>query len=408
MNQKFSLTLISGWRRREFQYLFFFLLGVANFIFLFPFFKIDHADNIFSAPLIPALTKILSFVFPLSQERLALFLVLIAHILGVMSVCFLVKAITGRTLVGLLAGAFYSFPFDLNKIFDLFTVDGAHHFALSFTPLILILVLGFLRKGDFKSSLFGSVGIALVALTSPFGLLSLMIFLTVVLFSEMLLGQGRIKLLRMLFCLVVALGLASFWYNPKFIWLIFTSTEGQGFVKVLGNLVPFSFFIVPLVGTFGFLLFEKRPKMQSLAISFGLVLIFGLLFFSETLNRGLPQYGLYQLRFFHEFSLSLSFFLAVVVTKMLDYLPKIYPRGLKVGLTILILVVSFLGTALGFRQARNVIEEKTLITKESKKILIYYLGGHETSLGLFSKGLGFVITGTTLVLTLYFYRRMKK
>src|SRR4030066_358888 len=126
--------------------------------------------------------------------------------------------------------------------------------------LVFLLVLRFLRHGNFWSGVFSSVGMAIVALTSPIGFLTLAVFMGVITFSEMLLGRGRLKLLRFLVVLILAVGFSAFWYNPKFVIVTIQSTQGQLIRKTLSNLIPISFFTLPILGITGFLLFENRPQ----------------------------------------------------------------------------------------------------------------------------------------------------
>jgi len=127
------------------------------------------------------------------------------------------------------------------------------------------------------------------------------------------LGVARLKLLRHLTVLCLAAGFSAFWYNPKFIYLTIVSSQGQLIWRTFSNILPVSFFLVPLLGVFGFLLFENRAHLQALFISFFLTVGFGLLV------AGLGFSTVSSSRFEPAFGISLAFLLGVGITLFLDY-----------------------------------------------------------------------------------------
>jgi hypothetical protein len=163
-----------------------------------------------------------------------------------------------------------------------------------------------------------------VALTSPIGFIVLGVFMVVITFSEMLLGQGRLKAVRLVIVLVLAAGFSAFWYSPKFVFMIIGSSQGQLVKRALTNLLPPSFFFLPLLGVFGFLLFENRPQLQSLFIGFFLTVAFGLFSLGAGLAHPAPS------RFLAAFGLSLAFLMGVLIVNLFDFL-RLSPRLKKLG-----------------------------------------------------------------------------
>jgi hypothetical protein len=164
--------------------------------------------------------------------------------------------------------------------------------------------------------------VLLVAFTSPFALFVMMVVLVVITFSEMILNSGRIKLLRFLWVLVISAGLCSFWYNPQFVSLSLASPSGKAVVTALKNLIPLSFFLIPILGSFAFLIFDKRPQLQPLFIALGLTVVFGLLSFAESL-ASFAVSG--QRRYLPEVMLSIAFLWGIVGGfgfELIGFLPK--------------------------------------------------------------------------------------
>ncbi len=289
---------------------------LLNFLLLFPFFGSEDKANVFSAPFIPILAattnSFLTYSFGVRLWLLVFFLFF------PLSFYFLVREISGRRLTGFLSVLITSLPMGifltLRVKLGLLAQDGAHIASLTLTPLVCLLLLRFLRHGNFWAGIFSALGVALVALTSPIGLVVLLVFLGIVTFSEMLLGRGRLKMLRFLLVLVLAAGFSAFWYNPKFVILTIQSPQGQLIKKTLSNLLPISFFLLPLLGVFGFLLFENRPGLQSLFIAFFLTIGFGLFSIGAGVAHPTPS------RFLPALGISLSLLLGIILTWFFDFL----------------------------------------------------------------------------------------
>lgn len=291
-------------------------LLLTNIWLFYPFFGQEDKTNLFSAPVIPILAdltkSLLSFNYGV---RLWLLVFLVAFPL---SFYYFVREISGRKLAGFLAGFIASLPvgifLPLRINLGLLGEDGAHIASLTLIPLVCLLLLRFLRQGNFWAGLFSALGTTTVALTSPIGVIVLFIFMGVMTFSEMLLGQGRLKLIRFLTVFVLAAGFSAFWYNPKFVILTINSTQGQLVRKTFFNLFPVSFFLLPLLGVFGFLLFENRPQLQPMFIAFFLTIGFGVFSLGAGVVYPIPS------RFLPAFGICLAFLLGILTAWLFDFL----------------------------------------------------------------------------------------
>ncbi len=162
--------------------------------------------------------------------------------------------------------------------------------------------------------LLTALGTTIVALTSPIGVIVLSIFMGAIAFSEMLLGQGRLKAVRFFVVLLLTVGLSAFWYNPRFVLLTIQSPQGQALIKTFLNLLPISFFLLPLLGVFGFLLFENRPNLQPVFIAFFLVIGFSLFSLGAGAVHPLPS------RFVPALGIALAYLLGILISLLFDFI----------------------------------------------------------------------------------------
>jgi len=351
----------------------FFLMAIyfINFWLLLPFFgKEDQTNNaIFSAPLIPILAGLTS---PLLGYKYGIRLWLLFFlILFPVAFYFFVREITRRRLTAIIASLVVSLPVSvflyLRIMIGLLTEDGGQVAALSGTVLVCLTLYRFLRTGDFGMGIFASLGMAAVALTSPLSFVILLIWALMLNFSEMLLGLARLKLFRFLVVCILAAGFAAFWYNPRFLLMTIASEEGKIFLKALANLLPLSFFLLPILGTFGFLLFENRPILQPLFIAFFLTIIFGLLSLGTGVQLSTPS------RFLPAFGVSLAFLISVVFARLYDNVrrliklkrfPAIYryrriiPAAI-IALTLISLLIVIEASGRNFQDVEDLVSAET-------------------------------------------------
>jgi hypothetical protein len=293
-----------------------FFLFLINFLMLRPFFGKEDIANVFSAPVIPILANLTSWIVPHSYG--IRFWLLVFFALFPVTFYFFVREVSKRKLVAFFSGLIACLPvgifLPLRIEFGILSQDGAHMASLTIIPLVCYLLLRFLRNGNFWQGFLTALGTVLVALTSPVGLLVLFVFMAVMTFSEMLLGRGRLKFLRFLTVVFLAAGFSAFWYNPKFFILMANSPQGELVKKTVGNLLPVSFFVLPVLGVGGFLFFENRPQFQPMFIAFFLSVAFGLFSLGAGVVHPLPS------RFVPALGISVAFLTGFLIVWFFDFL----------------------------------------------------------------------------------------
>lgn len=192
--------------------------------------------------------------------------------------------------------------------------DIPHIIGLSITALPLHFLIRFLRSPRYKYLIWTVISFTIILLISPFAYLNLIFFSVIFCASEILLGSGRIKLVRYLLIILFSCLLASFWYHPSFLLNLLRSSQWSPIIATFTNLVPLSFFIIPITGTVLFLVFDRKPQLQTVFTAICLVIIYGMINFSENfLARKLVPLPV---RFSCEFSLGLSLLIAVILSNL--------------------------------------------------------------------------------------------
>lgn len=293
-------------------------LILLNFYLAIPLFGTAATTTRFSGPVIPLIARALEFTFKVPLPLGFQIIYLTFFILLPLTSYLFIKKVAERKSIAFLSVLFISLPIypfasaRLNSVVT--TPDGPHIASLTLIPLALLSLLNFTRNGELKNLLFASITSALVVLTSPFGFFMLLILGTITVFSEMLLGSGRLKLFRLLGVFLVTAGLSSFWYNPQFSLSLVFGPLGTEIREMVTQLIPISFFALPVLGAFGYLLFDRKPNLQPLFLSFFYTVIFALIvwagggFFPSNPSRYIAELGV-----------SLSFLLAIGIIKFLDY-----------------------------------------------------------------------------------------
>lgn len=377
-------------------------LLALNFILLLPFFGHPDKTNLFSAPVIPFLVNLTENWLPYAYGvRLWL---LIFLLLFPLTFYYFVREISGRKLAALTATLMTSLPlgfFLLARVnLGLLSEDGGQIASLSILPLACLLLLRFLRSGNFWMGFLAALGSALVALMSPLGVVVLASFMVVLTFSEVLLGNGRLKLLRLLVVLFLGAGFSSFWYNPHFALMIWNSPQGVLIRKTFNNLLPLSFFVFPILGVFGYLLFENRPLLQPAFI--GLFLTILLAFFS--LGGGIASAS--PSRFFPALGVAVAFFFGILESWFFDYFrAKNHSHWLALapaGLTVIILGL----LALSFGPQFGELESQSVLgASDTLKVGIWEIRDEVSGAG---RTLGYGISATTFLLSLWLGKAFSK
>jgi hypothetical protein len=295
-----------------------FLLGLT-FYLIYPLIGTAAPPTSFSGPVIPLMAKTIEYFFGLPLSFSFQIVYLAFFVLFPFTFYLFVKRVAERKLIAALSVLFASLPIYLfawsrvNAGFN--TEDGAHIASLALVPLALLSLLGFTRRGGLKNLLLVAIFSSLVALTSPFGFFMFIILAIITTFSEMLLGRVRLKIFRFLLVFLVTAGLSSFWYNPQFTISMIVGPLGEEIRTTVTRLIPVSFFTLPVLGVFGYLLFDRKPNLQPVflagfyTITFALIVWAGGGFFPSSPSRYIPELGI-----------SLSFLLAIGVVKTADYI----------------------------------------------------------------------------------------
>lgn len=276
-----------------------------NLLFLWQFIGSPYPEVSFSAPIIPVLGTVISKMTPFSfWQSIGILVIISFPVLSITWYLYLKRLFSNANLA-FAASLILLTPVFLRERFLLFweTGDGAHGFALASLPLVLLVFRQFINHATADSFIFSLMGVALVSLISIFGFLNLVFFSIFLTISEMLLGQARIKLLRFLAVFIFGWGMAAFWYHPGFLLSLAKSPQGEMVLSTLSKLIPLSFFIVPVFGAFSFLIFDRKPNLQPLFLSFSLVSFYLIVVSASSFGMALPLPD----RFLPEFFLSLSF-----------------------------------------------------------------------------------------------------
>ncbi|MFV1917620.1 MAG: hypothetical protein ACC618_04045 [Patescibacteria group bacterium] len=296
----------------------FLLVFLLNVYLVIPFFGTSSPDTFFSGPIIPLLARAVGlFGSPLSY---AIQIVnIFFFLLFPLSYYLFIRSVSDRKLIALFAVLFASLPFypfgQTRVSASLLGPDTAHIASLAVLPIALYGLLSFNRSGGIGNLLIASLASAGIALISPFGFMTYLIFASISTFSEMLLGNGRLKLTRFLLILVFAGGLNAFWYNPGFFLWMITGPLGGEIRSMVSKLIPILFFTLPVLGAFGYLLFDRKPSLQPVflasfySISFSLIALAGGGIFPSHPSRYASELGI-----------SLSFLISITVMKGVDFL----------------------------------------------------------------------------------------
>lgn len=293
------------------------LIFLLNFYLIYPFFGTTAPDNTFSGPVMPLLIKLVE-----------LFGVEVAYAIQIVNIFFFlalpfsfylfIRSVTERKLAAVLAALFITLPFypfaQIRVSASLQGNDAAHIASLVVVPIALLGLFSFVRKGGAINLIIASLASATVALISPFGFMTYLIFAFISTFSEVLLGRGRLKMFRFGVVLLFTGGLNSFWYNPAFFsWMIAGPMGGDIRATVL-KLIPISFFVLPVLGVFGYLLFDRKPVLQPVFLA-----SFYTMAFLAIAIAGGGVFPSHPSRYAFELGMSLAFLLSIVIVRVADF-----------------------------------------------------------------------------------------
>lgn len=381
-------------------------VAVSSFLIILNLFSVSVflskkvPDVGFSGPVIPFLTGTLE-KFGFESFDALRFVYFFFYLLFPVGFYFFISKVSERRSIALIAALISILPFypfgGFRAGMAFLAVEGPHISSLTLMPLGVYALLLFVRKGGYKNLVIASVLSSLIALISPFGFFTFLMFSVIIVFSEILLGSGRLKILRFLFLMLISASFCSFWYNPGFFYWMITGPMGDEFGEVLFKLLPVSFFVVPVVGVFGYLFFDRRPNLQSLFLAVFFTVVFGLVVFA---GGGFVISG--PSRYTSELGISLSFLLAVLYVQIIDRvrfrtgdnflgLKRLFAANLLLSLVLMFFVFVILSKNNTFYIESDVLGVSSNVTKGDIWL------AREKSSGIMSYS-GYMITATSAVI----------
>lgn len=340
------------WSNEPMELLILIFVFAINFYLVYPFFGTPAPQTHYSGPIVPLITSLVS-LFKV-QTSYAIQIVYIAFILLFpLSFYLFIKKISGRKMVALFAVMIASFPtvpFLRTRVEAALTgVEGPHVVSLTLMPLAVFGLLAFLHTGGLKNIILASISAALVALTSPFGFITYVIFAGITTFSEVLLGKGKLKLIRFIAVMILVGGFCSFWYNPAFfIWMV-KGPMGKEVTGTISNLVPILTFTLPVLGVLGYLLFDRKPNLQPLFLAlffttaYAMVVFAGSGFVYSHPSRYLSELGI-------SFALLISIGIVAISDRVMFMekgVGRVSSKLLANGITVISFLILLFGIILG-------------------------------------------------------------
>lgn len=372
-------------------------------------------DIPYSGPILPLLAKGVEFFgvpLPNAFQYVNIFFFLLFPI----TFYIFIRSVSERKLIAIMAATIASLPFypfaEIRANAAFIGGDGSHIASLAATPLALYGLLSFLKNAGVRYFIIASIFSSIVALISPFGFLTYAIFASIAGFSEMLLGKGRLKFFRMVSTFLVSASLSAFWYNPAFaLWMI-TGPMGSDIRLMLTKLIPISFFAIPVLASFGYLLFDRKPNLQPLFLASFFTIAFCLIALA-----GGGIFPSHPSRYVAELGIALSFFVSIITVKLVDLIrlgdaKKIFwlklgginKKHLADGILLALFIVFVSAIFLG----------KNRLGKKQDRVLGLWSGVARGEIwiakdrfGGFSRVLGYAITSGSLV-GLTFISRFRK
>lgn len=265
-------------------------LGIVGLSFyqVWPYFGDKLDTGTLSLVFIPFIGQILSSLFSGKNNVFLSTIILIGYVFGPVSFFMYVWFVTKRHLPAIIAALISLlplFPFSphVPERLSLALVDrdGGHILGLTIVPWIAIVYHLYLRSGQVKWQYVAALLSFIVGLISFFTFTISLVVLFYVSISEALVSEGRVKMKRFAILAVVIVAILGLVYNVS-LFSMLASNSGRATVAVLVNFLPLTFFIVPILGTFAFLIFDRRPQLQPLFLSLALTVTFALLHLVRT------------------------------------------------------------------------------------------------------------------------------
>lgn len=303
-----------------------------------PYWYAGFPFHLFYTPLLPALMALLHFLVPaVSIASWYRILIGLFYALTPVSFYFLVRFLTGKSLVGFLAALVFSFLPSLSYLLPqvggmagiyngapwrfltlILFGEGGHIIGLFFLPLALLFFVKVLREGSRISILLTAILTAILALTNMIALIGFGVMLVIVLVVELMSGDALRKLTRATIAMLFSFGLSAFWFNLSFVKASLSIGTG-GVAGGVGGaylpLLPFIFLAVPVL--FFVSLAARSEKFRLLLIAFGWVVVFfaAAYFWFNGQNMLLPQPN----RYFPEMDMGVAIMVTVILSFILEH-----------------------------------------------------------------------------------------
>ncbi len=308
-----------------------------------PLWYMGYPFHIFYTPLLPYLMAAISSSIPTISTPAAYRLITsFLYALGPVTLYIFVKELTKRDNTALISALFYSLlpsaSYFLGGIRDVASGfgyapwrllilvlygEGPHISGLAFTPLAVLFFLKTWKRPAFGSYLLTAGFISLVALIDLAALYGLALILTVTLFTEMMAGDPRRKMMTAFKGALLTYGLCAFWYNLSFIRVPFAYKAGEIDIP-LSALLPSLIILLPLMVAV-FSLLAGKEKLQPILLPltwFLLILVITVAHYRFGLDLS-PEPN----RYIPEMDMAFAILLGIVVTVGIDHVAKASKRG---------------------------------------------------------------------------------
>ena len=257
--------------------------------------------HLFETPLLPYLVAAIhKLPLVLSTAAAYRLVTAFAYVLGPVSLYLFVRYLTKREVTAVVAALAYSllpsFVYVMGGVradsavgvfghppWRLIVMtwygEGPHIAALTLTPLAALFFLRALKKPSFASYLIAALLVTAIALTNWIALVAAALILSVVLFSEMLLGQPGRKLISAFAVTVIAYGLSAFWFNLSFV------KASLAFGNPSNNSLDFNPVLLIVLGVpvagICYVTFSGKPQRQKLFIPAAWFAIFAVIVYGQ-------------------------------------------------------------------------------------------------------------------------------
>ena len=200
--------------------------------------------------------------------------------------------------------------------------DGAHAFAFTFVPLLLLSVEAFIAMGAPFWRVVSSIGTAITAIISPFVAFNLLIFIFIITVAEGFMGNLRVKFSRLLVLLIASFGLSLFWYYPSVSLEILDISHVLFAINKFWSIFPILIPIVPIAGIIFFLILDRRAKLKPIFISFAFLAVY---IFLYSTSKNLAVSGIFTAdRYLIELSFARSLFVSLGFVLIAEFIIRNY------------------------------------------------------------------------------------